>query len=210
MDFKELINKASDLPCFTIGFLTAGQRTEHVRPAVNRWVKNGKVVRLHKGLYALAEPYRKTPLEPFVIANELKSPSYISLQSALAYHGMIPEYVPQVTSITTARPCTIHTPVGTFVFRHINKKYFHGFTQNALPARQRFFIASPEKALLDLIYLTPQSDNAAYLQQLRLQNLNNIDLKTLAKMADRMNSPKLKRACHIIETMMADDEGVYL
>lgn len=210
MNFKELVETVSGLSCFTVGFLSAGKQPDHIRPSVNRWVKDGKLIKLHKGLYALAEPWRKSSLEPFVIANKLKTPSYISLQSALAFYGMIPEYVPRVTSITTGRPQTIHTPVANFDFRHIRKKHFHGFTQMQLSSGQNAFIACPEKALLDLIYLTPGGDRPEYVEQLRLQDISKVSRPTLWNLANEMNRPKLKRACRMIETMIEQGEGTVL
>ena len=109
-------------------------------------------------------------MQPFCIANYLKKASYISLQSALSWHGIIPAFVPSVTCVTTNRPQTIETPLGRFEYRHISKKYFWGYQQIILKAEQTAFIASTEKALLDLIYLTPGSANREYLEELRLQN----------------------------------------
>ena len=104
MKYADLLAKVSDLPVFTVSFLAAGQNLPQIRLQISRWVKTGKIIRLHKGLYTLAEPYRKVPCEPSTIANRLKQPSYVSLHSALSWYGMIPEFVPVVTSITTARP----------------------------------------------------------------------------------------------------------
>lgn len=210
MKLEELIKKTSNLPCFTIGFLLAGQNVALLRPQVNRWVKDRKLIKLHKGFYTLAEPYRRMPLEPFAIAGKLKTPSYISLQSALAFHGMIPEYVPQITSVTTGRPQTIETPLGRFDFRHINKKHFHGFSQVTLSAGQTAFIACPEKALLDLVHLTAGGDKQEFIRQLRLQNLEKMDNAVLWKLAQTSNSPKLKRACEYIQEIVDQGEGMEL
>lgn len=210
MNFEDLIKKVSNLPCFTVGFLTAGRNPAKIRPQISRWVKDHKLIKLHKGLYVLAKPWRKSPLERFAIANKLKIPSYVSLQSALAFHGMIPEYVPQVTSVTTSRPGTLQTPLGRFDFRHIGKNRFFGFKKTQLAEGQTAFIAGPEKALLDLVYLTPKSDSTEYIVQLRLQNLAKLNRRTLWDTAKKANSPKLERACRIIETIINQGEGVEL
>lgn len=210
MKFRDLLNKVSALPCFTVGFLSAGEDPTKVRVQVNRWVKDGKVIKLHKGLYTLAEPYRKTRPEKFCIANALKSPSYVSLQSALSFYGLIPEYVPEITSVTTTRNRTIETPPGRFDFRHIKKKLFYGFAKTTLPEGQSAFVAQPEKALLDLVHLTTGGDSAEFIEQLRLQNLDRISEDTLRDFANRSGYPKLKRACGHIERIIDEGEGVEL
>jgi predicted transcriptional regulator of viral defense system len=88
MKFADLLRKTREMPCFTPGFLDAGEDPAQVRVQISRWVQGGRVLRLHKGLYAVAEPYRGGLLEPFCVANRLKPASYVSLQSALAWHGL--------------------------------------------------------------------------------------------------------------------------
>lgn len=210
MKFEKLVKTTSNLPCFKVGLLAAGEKPAQIRLQVSRWVNDGRLIKLHKGLYTLADPFRKTPPEKFSIANKLKSPSYVSLQSALAFHGLIPEYVPQVTSVTTGRPQTIQTPLGRFDFRHILKDRFFGFHQATLAAGQTAFIAGPEKALLDLVYLTADGDDEEFIEQLRLQNLDKIDKTVLWDLAHQADSPKLKRACRFIETVIRKGEGVEL
>jgi len=210
MLFKELLEKVSDLPAFTARFLAAGQNLAQVRLQINRWVNDGKIIRVHKGLYALAKPYSKIPTEPFYIANSLKQASYVSLHSALSWYGMIPEFVPAVTSITTGRPQTIQTPLGRFEFRHISKKYFWGYKQVKVNSGQTAFMARPEKALLDLIYLTPGGDDPHFLEELRLQNFEQINSTVLAEFVQRFQSPKLKRAHITITTLLEQGEGIAL
>ena len=210
MKFEDLLNKVADLPCFTTRFLAAGKNLAQIRLQLSRWVKGGRLIKLHKGLYALAGPYRKIKPEPFCIANSLKSASYVSLQSALAWYGLIPEFVPVVTSVTTGRPQTIETPMGRFDFRHINKSFFWGYQQVELTAGQTVFIALPEKALLDLVYLTPGSDKEEFIEELRIQNLEQIDKAVLLEFAEKTKSPKLNRALQNIESIIDRGEGVEL
>ena len=210
MKFEDLLNKVVNLPCFTTRFLAAGKNLSQIRLQLSRWVKGGRLIKLHKGLYTLAEPYRKIKPEPFCIANSLKSASYVSLQSALAWYGLIPEFVPVVTSVTTGRPQTIETPMGRFDFRHINKSFFWGYQQVELTAGQMTFIARPEKALLDLVYLTPSGDKEEFIEELRIQNLEQIDKAVLREFAGKSQSPKLNRALQNIESIIDRGEGVEL
>ena len=210
MKFRRLIEKVSNVPVFTVRFLAAGENPAQIRLQINRWVKDGKIIRIHKGLYTLAEPYRKVTGQPFCISNYLKQASYVSLHSALSWYGLFPEFVPAITSITTGRPQTIETPLGRFEFRHISKKYFWGYRHTELKTGQTAFIARPEKALLDLIYLTGGGDDRAFLEELRFQNFEKIDRVVLGEFVERFQSPKLRRALDAIEKILGEGEGIEL
>ena len=207
MKLDALLSVVSSEPVFSSGLLlTMGEDQADVRKQLSRWTKAGKIIQLRRGLYALAEPYRKITPEPFLIANRLHEPSYISLQSALAYHGLIPEYVPAVTCITTTRPEEVDTPLGRFIYRHCKKALFFGFQEVDLGQGQAAFVARPEKALLDLIYLTPGGERQGFLAELRLQNLDTIDLELLEQMARASKSSKLVRGVSQVARLAAGEE----
>ena len=210
MTFEQLLRIVGDEPVFETGLLLAGGvDPRHVRRQLSRWVRAGRIVQLRRGLYALALPYRKVKPHPFLVANRLSRGSYVSLQSALAHYGLIPEYVPTVTSVTTARPGLWETPLGAFVFRHIRPTLFFGYRLLDLGAGQSAFVATPEKALLDLVYLTPGGDAPGYLQELRLQNLDRLDLDALRRMAERFNRPKMVRAAERIADLARAEAEEY-
>jgi len=207
MKLEELLRQVPGEPVFRAGFLAGSSESLSVlRLQLSRWVGAGKLIQLAKGLYTLAEPYRKLTPHPFVLANAMKKASYVSLQSALAHFGMIPEHVPTVTSVTTQRPARVETPLGRFLFRHVKKSWFNGYTQVDLGSGQKAFVATPEKALLDLVYLTPGADDYEFLVELRLQNLTRLDREVLIRLAGTSKSPKLERAAKLIERLM-DEEG---
>lgn len=207
MKFAELLAITAPEPVFASSLLlTLGEDRADVRKQLSRWVKAGKVVQLRRGLYTLAEPYRKLRPEPFLMANRLRQPSYVSLQSALAHHGLIPEWVPAVTSVTTARPEELETPLGRFIFRHCKRPFFFGFQETDLGGGQAAFVARPEKALLDLVHLTPGGDQEGFLAELRLQNLERLDLALLESMARQSKSPKLWRAFQETLKLAAGEE----
>ena len=134
------------------------------------------------------------------------SASYVSLQSALAYYGMIPEHVPVTTSVTTSRPAHWETPLGVFDFRHIQIDFFDGNRLVDLGEKQRAFIATPEKALLDLVYLEPGGDTHDYLTELRLSNLDQLDWQLLEGLAMKIEKPKLMRAIIVIRELIREEE----
>ncbi|HEX7506058.1 MAG TPA: hypothetical protein VF550_04755, partial [Polyangia bacterium] len=159
---------------------------------------------------ALAPTWRKVEPHPFLVANRLQRGSFVSLQSALAFHGVIPEHVPVVTSVGPGRPETVHNPLGAFQFNHLTGTLFFGYSRMEVAARQFAFVASPEKALLDLIHLTPGADSEDYLRELRLQNSEAMDLSTLDELAQRSGKAKLLRAARLLKRILATEEGASL
>jgi len=208
MKWEYLLLEVADEPVFRTGFLAAGKTSlGQLHLQLSRWVKAGKLIQLRRGLYTLAEPYRKVALHPFTLANAMKEASYVSLQSALSYYAMIPEHVPTVTSVTTQRPERVKTPLGQFVFRHVKKAWFHSFRQIELGSGQRAFVATPEKALLDLAYLTPGADNYNFLAELRLQSLEQLKIDTMLELVDKSNSVKLRRTAKLIAKLAQQESA---
>jgi hypothetical protein len=131
--------------------------------------------------------------------------SYVSCQSALAFYNLIPEYTPSVVSITAGRPNQWDTPVGLFIFRHIKPKYIDGYRLTDLGRDQYAFVATPEKAILDLIYLTPRGDSPEFLSELRLQNLGKLDEDRLEKTSKIFERPKLTRATEALKSLIRSE-----
>jgi predicted transcriptional regulator of viral defense system len=209
MEFTELVEIIGDEPVFDTGLLLAGEANpREIRHQISRWRQAGKIYQLRRGLYCLAPPFQKVNPHPFLVANRLLLASYVSLQSALAYYGMIPEHVPVTTSITTVRPAQWETPLGNFDFRRIQVDFFDGYRLVDLGEKQRSFVATPEKALLDLIYLESGSDSFDYLAELRLGNLNRLDWQLLEHLARKIEKPKLMRAITAIREL-AREEGEF-
>jgi predicted transcriptional regulator of viral defense system len=121
---------------------------------VHRAIQKGEVLRLKPGLYCLAEPYRKTHLHPFALAGMLHAPSHVSLESALSYHGLLPEAVFQVASVTSQRSRTFKTPLGIYSYHRVPANFPRaGVKSEKLDRISWAFIASPLRAITDLIYL---------------------------------------------------------
>ncbi|MCL5408803.1 MAG: hypothetical protein M1135_02100 [Candidatus Omnitrophica bacterium] len=206
MKFEQLLKLLNGESIFSSSILLAGNVTpDNIHKQLTRWTATGKLVQLRKGLYVIAQPYREIQPHPFLIANKIKNVSYVSLQSALAHYELIPEYVPVITSVTTGRGEKIHTHFGEFQFKHIKKDFFWGYQEIVISNNVKVFIASPEKALLDLIYLTPYSDKEGFLEELRLQNLDSIDIKILMSFAQKSKIPKLIRITKNYERIFKSD-----
>ena len=124
---------------------------------VNRALKAGELIKPRRGLYVLIPVYRKLPLHPFVLAQRMLPGSYVSAESALGFHGWIPESVHTVLSMTHGGKSVTHehAQLGKFEFRRMTTRtgYFlqsvarHGLSEQAA------LIAEPLRALLDLVYL---------------------------------------------------------
>jgi len=210
MEFGRLLEIVGDAPVFETGLLLAGDvGPANVRRQLSRWTKAGRLYKLRRGLYALAPPFQKVKPHPFVIACRLVRGSYVSCQSALAHYGLIPEHVPVTTSVTTGRPGHWDTPLGIYEFRHVKTDLLCGYRLTELSPGQRAFVASPEKALLDLIYLQPGGDSSHYLRELRLQNLDRLDLDELQRQADLAHSPKLRRAAAFVASLVRSEPLEY-
>ncbi len=202
MRFTELLEFVGNEAVFETGFLLAGDvDAQDVRRQLSRWVRTGKLMQLRRGLYALAPPYRRVDAHPFVVANRLVHGSYVSRQSVLAEHGMIPEAVPTVTSVSMGRPGTRQTPLGRFDYRHVKPTWFIDYTSRPVARNQHAFMATPEKALLDLVYLEPGADSPEALAELRLQSLDTLDLDHLEALAETSGQPKLRRAAERIRRL---------
>ena len=116
---------------------------------------------------------------------------------------MIPEDVPSVTSVTTGRPETVRTPVGVFLYRHVKPSWFYGYEEVRWDAIQFAMVATPEKALLDLVHLTPGGDDERYLDELCLGGLEGLDVGWIR--APAVGRPKLQRAARRLAAIAADD-----
>ena len=209
MKFSELLEIVEDEPVFEPGFLVAGRPAEPGLPAqLSRWCASGRLLRVRRGLFALAPPYRKVVPHPFLVANRLVPGSYVSGLSALAFANAIPEFVPEVTSCGPGRPHLRETPLGRFSFRYLKPELRTGYRQIDLGGEQRAFLASPEKAFLDLVHLQPKGDDPAWIGELRL-NLEALRPDKVEAIAAAAASPKLVRAAAWVRWLANDPTVAY-
>jgi len=207
MKFDDVLSLVGDLPLFETGLLLVGNVDPNdVRRQLSRWTRAGKIRQLRRGLYTFAPPYNKIVPHPFLVANAMVTGSYVSGTSALAYYGLIPEYVPRTFSATLSRPSQWD---GGFVFQHLAPHLFFGYQSIEVVKGQFAFIAQPEKAILDLAHLTPDSDTQAYLTELRLQNLERLDLKRLQEFAERADKPKWIRVANQVASLAVWEENEF-
>ncbi|MDR0812180.1 MAG: hypothetical protein LBN23_07950 [Paludibacter sp.] len=118
--------------------------------------RNGFIIRVKRNLYVVSPKVHNQEISTELVANHLYGPSYISLESALAYYGLIPERVFTMRSVTTKLHKQYDTPLGHFEYIKVPAQYYPiGVRQEIINNSYAFLIASPEKALCDQIVTTP-------------------------------------------------------
>lgn len=116
----------------------------------------GDIIRLKRGMYVVAPAISHQSLSTELIANHLYAPSYLSCLSALRYYGLTPEQVCQTQSMTIKHARTFSTSLGEFSYMNISREAFSVGVTNITDNGYSFIIATPEKALCDLIATSPQ------------------------------------------------------
>ncbi len=173
---------------------------------INRWQKDGFLVKVRQGFYIIANQEIDSYFLLF-IANKIYEPSYISLEGALKYYGLIPEEVFQITSVSTRKTNCFNNKMGSFNYRHIKKELFWGyhFINNS---GQKILIADAEKALLDYLYLNPHLKTKDDFIELRINSDSfneNINLEKLNHYLFNFKNNKLsKRVEYFLETIKND------
>ncbi len=209
MKFSQLLEIVEDEPVFETGFLVAGRSREPGLPAqLSRWCGSGRLLRLRRDLFALAPPYRKVIPHPFLVANRLVAGSYVSGLSALAFANAIPEFVAEVTSCGPGRPHIRETPLGRYSFRYLKPALRSGYRLVELGGDQKAFVASPERAFLDLVHLQPGGDDPAWIDGLRL-NIEAFSADRIEELAAVAERPKLIRAALHVHGLATDPELAY-
>jgi hypothetical protein len=176
---------------------------------IDYWVKSGDLVQVKRGLYVLGKRISDQNPNPFLLANQLYGPSYVSLESALSYYGLIPERVFQTSSVTTRLKKTFQTELGTFEYKQEGAAMFPFGIRNQGDSKSGFFlIATPEKALWDKIMLTSgvlfrsKLEVARYLEKdlrIDLTDLSDFDLEELKSWIPY--SPKKTSLSLLIQTI---------
>lgn len=172
---------------------------------ISRLVKAGELIRLKNGFFLIAEKLEETPVPYEQIANLIYGPSYISFEWALSYYKMIPEGVYVVTSASATKSKIFTTPTGTFDYTYLNHhRYAIGIDQKE-NAAGRFLIATPEKALADLIHLKSKKLEGKDLlvdlieaRRIDEDYLKNLNKKHLLEIADNYRSKAVVNLLNVL------------
>ncbi len=120
---------------------------------ISRFLKRRQIHPLKNGLYLSSDFFEKHRLDTsyvFYLANVLRTPSYVSSWTALQYYNLTTEAILTITSVTPKITRTYQTKAGTFVYQSIHRELFTDFS--LVKGTFEYFIASPSKALFDLLY----------------------------------------------------------
>lgn len=175
------------------------------RDYIFRLVKSGKLIRLKNGFYIIAEKIENAFVPYEQIANLLYGPSYISFEWALSYYGIIPEGVYVVTSVSATKSKSYHTPIGTFDYTYLShNRYAIGIDQKE-NAAGNFLIATPEKALADLVNLKGKKLSGKDLltdlvegRRIDPDELKKLNKQHLYDIAEKYRSQSVKELIHIL------------
>ena len=180
------------------------------RDKITKLLESGNVIRIKKGLYCFGEAVRKEPLSREYLANLIYGPSYVSLEYALAFYGLIPERVEMVTSVTTARSRTFVTPVGEFSYRMLTEgRYEHG-ADLLESSGATFLMATQEKAISDYIWTDKRLEGwsvsmiETYLfEDLRIdpERIAELDRARLVRIAEAYRSRKIESLVRCVEKL---------
>lgn len=166
---------------------------------LSRWAKIGYINQVKRGLYVFND--EKDALDPLVISFLLYEPSYVSLESALSFHGLIPELVPATTAVSAKTTRTFENQYGKFLYRHIKPELFFGYAPREVSA-EKYLLAEPEKAILDYAYFNRARLNSADdISELRINTeefKKIVDIAKLKKYLKEYNSPKIDRIISLL------------
>lgn len=168
MTFLEFKKHLFDLACFNTNQVYAWQ-PDFDRNNLTRWTKKGYLVRLRQGYFTFPE-YKNKRDYYLYFGNRIYRPSYISLHTALAFYGMIPEAVVQITNVTSLKTASFSNDFGEYSYKNVKENLMFGYELKPMDDNRTIHFATPEKALLDLLYLYPFYNSSQELEELRLDD----------------------------------------
>lgn len=194
MTYTQFYNQWHSLGCFSIHQVHAIVPTFN-RSNLHQWQRSGYIVPLRQGWYAFSDYIQQPDFARF-IAGKICAPSYISLHTALSFYGIIPEAVVEITSVTTQKTCRYENAFGQFSYQTIRPRLFWGFEPKTMRDGKQYMMATPEKAIIDLLYLYPQYSTPDEMRELRFDEEwmhDELNKKRLLEYTERINSQIIKK-----------------
>ncbi len=201
VNYLEFKNRMFDLGCFNIHQVYAW-KPGFARNNIVRWTKKGLLVRLRQGYYTFPEYKSKADFAMY-FANRIYKPSYVSLHSALAFYGLIPEAVIPITSVTSLKTASFSNDIGEYIYKSLRQDLMFGYSLKPISDGRALQIASPEKALIDLLYLYPFYDTFEAMEELRLDDdflQDEIDIDLLENYTLKFNSSALETRMKLLRS----------
>ena len=199
MNYWQLRNQFYDLICFNINQVYAWQPSFE-KNNLTRWVKQNLLVKLRNSWYSFPDYVNMSNIQYFV-SNKIYSPSYISLHSALAFYGIIPEAIVQTTAVSSLKKANFENNFGSFSYQQILPELMFGNEQKTFLNKHSLFFATPEKAILDLLYLYPQYNSEQEIIELRFDEefmQEDLNVERLNEFAEKFQSKTLRNRVNLL------------
>ena len=205
MKFEEFLKHYNDTQLINSSTFTLfSDSPKDLRRQVRYWSKKGYLICLKKGIYIFNDDYRKRDLSALYLANFLVSPSYLSLEYALGFYDLIPEKVAVFTSVATKKTQKHNNPLGIFDYRSVKNSLFFGY-RKGMDNGQPYFIALPEKAILDFLYFKKDiKGDFDEFDSFRFQNLEILNVKKIDSFSLRYNKKVRASALAFIKFIKQD------
>lgn len=155
-----------NIPFMMQGLSSVYPNCANLAMKAKRLEQSGDIIRLKKGLYVVSHKTSRKDISTFLLANHIYGPSYVSMQTALRFYGLIPEAVYSVQSMTTGIARSYQNGIGTFNYIHVPESYYPVGVTIHEESGASFMIASREKALCDLMVYTPNL-NLRFMTEIR-------------------------------------------
>ena len=199
MNFIDFKSNMLELVCFNLHQIFAFQ-PDFDRNNLLRWKKKGYLIALRNGCYTFSDFLGK-PDVAYFFANKMYQPSYVSLHSALAFYGIIPESVVQITSVSSLKTAFFSNPFGEFSYKNLKSELMFGYDLKPMDKRRNLFFATPEKSILDLLYLYPFYNNKQEISELRFDEAfmhDDLNVERLMQFAEKFKSKALGKRVDLL------------
>jgi len=199
MNFREFEKSIDSIPFFNLNDIRKIDPGFH-RQQLNYW-RNQRLIRPLVGGYYILEKENIDESKLLMIANKLYEPSYVSLESALAYYHIIPETVFGVTSVSSRKTTKFESELGIFRYKSIHSKLFFGYEVINTEGKLKYKMASLEKAILDYLYLHAEINSIENFEMLRwnIEQLEPIiNVKKLENFLLLFDKITLKKRAHLL------------
>lgn len=207
MQFIEFQNCLSDYYVFSLKDILK-ILPDFTRIQLDRWEKKGYLRKIKRGFYCFgSEEISRDFL--FYAANRIYAPSYVSLEMALKFYGLIPEEIFQITSVCTKKIASFETDIGNFSYRHIKPSLYWGYRLVEF-GKQKILVAELEKAMLDYLYVHPNLKTGADFEGMRInvdEFKSQIDPEKLQKYLETFENKALTRRARIFLTTIQNDNA---
>lgn len=200
MNFIEFRENFYPLACFSLDQIYSAY-PQFNRTNLTRWIKQGYIARLRQGYYTFPDYKSKRDFSLY-FANRIYKPSYISLHTALSFYGMIPEAVSQITSVTSLKTAKFKNDFGDYSYKNIKDDLMFGYELKEIDESRRLMFATPEKALLDLLYLYPFYNTEKEMEELRIDEYymrEDINVEMFISFNGRFRSKALDKRTRLLQ-----------